>query len=215
VAQQSTERLPVVVVGAFVHGKVVCEVLQASGATVIGFVDDDPTKHGTEVLGLPVLGPTESLAGRAVSVALGIGDNIVRAMIARKVIALGLALRTGVHPTASVSPTARLGRGTVVMAQAAINAEARIGEGVIVNTGAVVEHDCIVGDFAHVSPGSTMGGKSRLGSSAQLGIGATLLPRTAIGEGSIVGAGATVVRDLADGVIAYGVPARAHRKVSS
>ncbi|HSO38506.1 MAG TPA: acetyltransferase [Labilithrix sp.] len=198
-----------VVYGSGGHGKVVCDVLLAAGHVVAGFIDDDGERHGTLVLGLPVLGGGEHLVAKGARVALGIGSNRARSAVAAKIASLGGVLVTCVHPRAVVAPSAVLGEGTVVMALAVVNPDARIGRGAVVNTAAVVEHDCVVGDFAHVSPNSVMGGACTVGALAQLGIGATMLPGTAIGEGALVGAGGVVVRDVAAGAVARGVPARA------
>lgn len=196
------------VYGSGGHGKVVCDVLIAGGHVVDGFVDDDTARHGALVLGLPVVGGSEHLAGRGTRVALGIGANRGRAIAAAKVAALGGTLVTCAHPRAVVARSAFLDEGSIVMALAVINPDARVGRGAIVNTAAIVEHDCIVGDFAHISPNSVMGGGCTVATFAQLGIGATMLPGTTVGEGALVGAGGAVVRDVAAGVIARGVPAR-------
>ena len=57
-----------------------------------------------------------------------------------------------------VSPSAKIGSGTVVMASAVINADAEIGNHVIINTNAVVEHDSKISDFVHISPSATLTG---------------------------------------------------------
>ncbi len=202
---------PVVVFGASGHGKVVCEILTASGVVVLGFVDDEPSRTGTTLLGLPVLGTSAWLEGKQAEVALGVGDNLARERVVERIIRAGGTLRTAIHPHASVSPSAIVGDGTAVMARAVINADASLGRAVIVNTAAVIEHDVVVGDFAHVSPNATMGGGARLGRSSQLGIGGTMLPRVCVGDMTIVGGGAVVPRDLPANVIAMGVPARVTR----
>lgn len=48
---------------------------------------------------------------------------------------------------------------------------------------------------------------------AWLGAGVTVLPGVRIGENAIVGAGSVVTRDVPDGVIAAGVPARVIRPI--
>ena len=198
-----------VVYGSSGHGKVVCDVLRAAGHVVDGFVDDDPTRYGSRVLDLPVLGGGQALVGKGARVALGIGDNHARAKVAALIASFGGTLVTCVHPRAAVAPSATLGEGTIVMAMAVLNPDARVGRAVIVNTAAVVEHDCVVDDYAHVSPNSVMGGGCRVGAFAQLGIGATMLPGTTIADRAMVGAGGVVVRDVAAGAVVRGVPARA------
>lgn len=210
----------VFVYGASGHGKVVGDILLARhDPNFVGFVDDRNELQGTSVLGLPVLGNGSWLHKEAektrVAVALGVGDNAARQRVAEKCIAWGAELITLVHPGASVSGSARLGLGAVVMARAAINPDAKIGQGAIVNTGSVVEHDVDIGDFAHVAPNSAMGGASRLGTLSQLGIGAVVIHCVSVGASTIVGAGAVVVRDIPDKVVAFGVPARIRRRLES
>ena len=43
---------------------------------------------------------------------------------------------------------------------------------------------------------------------AQIGINCTILPRVVIGKHSLIGAGSVVTKDVPDGVVAYGNPAR-------
>jgi UDP-N-acetylbacillosamine N-acetyltransferase len=210
----------VFVYGASGHGKVVADILLAGkDSRLAGFVDDRVELQSTSVLGLPVLGDGDWLAREAsrmrVAVALGIGDNAARQRVAEKCLGWGVELVTLIHPTATVSGSAQLGSGTVVMAQAVINSDAVTGRGVIVNTGAVVEHDAEIGEFAHVSPKSTMGGKSRLGKLSHLGIGAVVIQCVSIGAHTIVGAGAVVIRDVPDRVVAFGVPAQIHRTLET
>jgi sugar O-acyltransferase (sialic acid O-acetyltransferase NeuD family) len=208
----------IIVYGAGGHGKVVGDILLArKNPNFAGFVDDRAELQGSMVLGVPVLGDGHWLQQEArkmnVAVALGIGDNFARQQLAEKCSAWGTELVTLVHPSASVSESARLGPGTVVMAQAAINPDARIGSAVIVNTGAVVEHDVVIGNYAHIAPNAAMGGASGLGDFSFLGLNAAVRQGVTIGSQSIIGAGAVVVYNIPDNVMAFGVPALIRRRI--
>lgn len=205
--------MKVFVYGAGGQGKVVADILITAGQhQVAGFLDDNQSLYDSTVMGLRVVGGEEWLRKHAVkgnvAIALGIGDNKIRKELAKR--CQGMEIIDAIHPMASVSRAAQLREGTVVMAGAVINPDADIGRGVIINSGAIIEHDVVIGDYAHVSPNAAMGGVSRLGAESHLGLGAVILPGLAIGERTVVGAGAVVTRNLPDGVVASGVPARIH-----
>jgi acetyltransferase-like isoleucine patch superfamily enzyme len=84
----------------------------------------------------------------------------------------------------------------------------------VINTAAVVEHDTIVEEFAFIAPHATIAGGARVGRLSLIGIGAVVLPGVNVGSETIVGAGAVVTRDLPDGVVASGVPARIRHSVA-
>jgi len=198
--------------GAGGHGKVVLDTARAAAAFhSIAFIDDKAGQHGSQMCGCPVFG-VDRLAllkqeGYQYFVVC-IGDNHLRAAGFHKVLAHGLEAATLVDPSAVVSPSARIGRGTVILRRVVVNADAEIGENCIINTGAIVEHDCRVAAHVHLSPGSVLGGGVKIGAFAHLGIGAIALPGAEVGAESVVGAGGVVLDSLPEGVTAVGVPAR-------
>jgi sugar O-acyltransferase (sialic acid O-acetyltransferase NeuD family) len=207
---------PVIVVGAGGHAVVVADALLAAGREVLGFVDRDPTRHGSVLLGLPVLGDDGALAAhdaRRVELANGIGgaggaaDAGRRRQVQRTLEEAGWRFATVRHPAACVSPHARIEHGAQVLAGAVVQALAGVDEGAIVNTRAVVEHHCVVGAFAHVAPGAVLCGEVTVGAGAHVGAGAVVKNGVTLGAGVVVGAGASVLRDVAAGTVA-GVPAR-------
>jgi UDP-perosamine 4-acetyltransferase len=200
----------VVIIGGGGHAKVVIESLRASGKAVAAIVDADPTPRS--VLGVPVVGDDLALAdlrGQGLSeLFVALGENRLREKLGGKARDLGFTLVNAIHPSAVISPTARIGEGVAVMAGVAINADSRIGDLAIVNTGAVVDHDCVLGAACHLGPATALAGNVTLGDRAFLGVGARAIPGVTIGADAIVGAGGVVVRDLPDGVLAVGVPAK-------
>ena len=196
---------PVVVIGGGGHGKVVVSTLLAAGIRVPCVLDDDETKWGLEILGVPIRGPVSKAGEHGRLGILGIGDNLERERLAGT---LGLEWTAVVHPRAWVHPSARLGAGTVVFAGAIVQPDTVIGRHVIVNTGALIDHDCEIGDYAHVAPGVKLSGGVRLGEGVFLGIGSCAIPGVSVREGTTVGAGAVIIDDLPARVVAVGVPAR-------
>src|SRR5690242_5826133 len=183
-----------VVIGAGGHAKVVISTLRANGYLVAAVFDEDSSRWGTGILGVPVRGPTAMAdqAGFELGI-IAIGDNAARKRIARS---LKLRWLTLVDPAAWVDPEARLGAGTVVFAGAVIRPGSVVGEHVIVNTSASVDHDCVVNDFAHIAPGVNLAGNVQIDEGAFLGIGSKAVSGRKVGAWATVGAGAVVVRDL-------------------
>lgn len=201
--------LPVVVIGAGGHAKVVITALRAAGREIIACaVRDAVDAHGT-LLGVPLISEVALPAG--VELILGIGDNRLRARVAAK---LGGPWTTCVHPAAVVAEGVVLGPGSVVCAGAVLQPDTRLGAHVIVNTSASVDHDSVLGDFAHIAPGAHLAGEVHIGEGTLVGVGAAIIPGRNVGAWAVVGAGAAVVSDVPDGTTVVGVPARPKKKRS-
>lgn len=85
---------------------------------------------------------------------VGIGDNKTRRDISGRLLKLGAEIAILGHPTAYVSPTAKLSKGAIIEPMALVNTNSVIGAGVIVSVGSVIDHDVVVGDYAHINAGS-------------------------------------------------------------
>lgn len=123
----------------------------------------------------------------------------------------GIGVPTLVHPRGFVAATAVLGEGTQVLVNAIAGAGSTLGRACIVNTAASIDHECTLEDGVHIGPGARLAGCVQVGRCAFVGTGAVVLPRIRIGANAIVGAGAVVTRDVPDGVVVYGNPARVVR----
>lgn len=198
----------------------VVEAMRVSGAALVkACLDPDPSKRSKGWLGLAVFSHEKSIKAlkkKGVSHFVvgvgGVGDNRPRRRLFERAVKAGLLPLSVQHPSAVVSPSARLGAGCQVMAGCIVNAGAKIGRNSIVNAGAIVEHDCRLGDHVHVASGAVLCGSVSVGDEAHIGAGAVVLQGVSVGKSSLVGAGAVVVRSVPSQTVVKGVPARASRK---
>jgi UDP-perosamine 4-acetyltransferase len=200
----------IVILGAGGHAKVCIDVLRSLGHNKLLCIDNNKSiitcnsvevKHGDDILW--EMSPERFTLGF-----VAIGKNSLRATLLKKLEEQKYEVLGLISPQASVSPTAKIGSGSIIMPGAIVNADAVIGSGVIVNSGAIVEHDAVVGDYAHVAPGSVITGGVSIGALAFVGARAVVLPGVEIGTAAVVGAGAVVTRCVQPSTTVAGVPAR-------
>ncbi len=205
--------LPLIIIGAGGHAKVLIGSLRSANAPVLGLTDADPVKRGTTVMGISVLGDDSLISEHRPGTVLlvnGIGSidrPIKRAGVFEQFKRKGYTFATVVHPSAVVATDIVLPEGVQMMAGAVIQPSTSFGSNVIVNTRASVDHDCLIGDHVHIAPGATISGGVRIGAGTFIGAGATVVQGITIGCGCLVAAGAVVVTDIRDGASVRGVPA--------
>ncbi len=198
-------------VGAGGHGRIAADLAAVLGYGPIEFLDKNwPDMQKNEiwpVIGKPDEAALAKIAQSAADVFVSVGDNRARQQISQ--ILTGAGKPCLIHPSANISPNAKIGDGTIVVAGVAVNCFATIGDGVILNTACTVDHDCRIDDFVHISPGVNLAGNVSVGARSWVGIGAIVKEGIVIGRDVMIGAGAVVVNDVADGSKVVGVPARA------
>lgn len=113
-----------------------------------------------------------------------------------------------VHPDATVSPTAILGRNIMVGAQALVGMNARVGDFVVQNGLSSIEHDNQIGAHTFLGTGAILCGNVVTGEEAFVGAGATVKPGTVIGPRTTIGTGAVLVKDAEADAVYVGNPAR-------
>lgn len=200
-----------VIYGSGGMGQEVAELvrsLPAGSWDLTGFLDDAPGRSGTDVLGLPVLGGVEWLAGREVAVSVALGAPAPRWRVSNTVRSRHLhETPVLVHGQATVGQSCSLGDGTIVAAAAVLTADVVVGRLAIINVGASVSHNCRLADFVTVAPGAHLAGNVTVGEGADIGIGASIIQGKNIGEWSVVGAGAVVIEDVEPNTTVVGCPA--------
>ena len=197
------------ILGAGGHGRVVAEAAGLSGWDRISFFDDNAVSaNGTLTALLDNLSEFDG-------VIVAIGANRFRRRAALSLATRQAPMVNILHPTAVISPSARLGAGVFAAPLAVAGPNAEIGDGAILNTSSSVDHDARIGPYAHIAPGAHLSGTVTVGTGAWIGVGTAVRERVAVGDLTIVGAGSVVVRDLPACCVAYGNPVRYRRDLSN
>lgn len=203
-----------ILIGYSGHGYVVAEAALESGINIMGYSDKDELQKNPfdiEYLGFE---NSEDFIGWGLeaSFIIGIGDNTIRQKIAGVIISKGKKLETVISKSASVSETAKIGKGVFINRSAAVNALAEIGDNVILNTGCIIEHECFLGNAVHIAPGAVLAGNVKVGERSFIGANSVVKQGVTIGRNVTVGAGSVVVKDIPDNEIWVGNPAKWHKR---
>jgi sugar O-acyltransferase (sialic acid O-acetyltransferase NeuD family) len=214
---------PYVVWGSRGHAKVISDIILARGGQVDVLIDNDPNAVSSLInvpLCIGMAGLDTWLVERGVgysvdaAVAIGGARGQDRRDIGVQLRKIGLMLPQLIHASSSVSPSAKVGQGSHVLAGAVIAADATVGDFCIINHSASVDHECLIDDGVHIAPGAVLCGCVEIDENALIGAGSVILPRRHIGRNAQIGAGAVVTHDVPQGVIVAGNPAREIGRVS-
>jgi sugar O-acyltransferase (sialic acid O-acetyltransferase NeuD family) len=195
----------VILQGGGEHAKVVLDCLLSQGIEVLALFDP---KYTGELFGVSQRGVYDPAFAPGAKAIVAIGNNRVRQRVA---FITKHDFSNAIHSSCIVSNHVALGEGIMILHGAIVQAQTKIGNHVIVNTAASVDHDCVLDDFVHVAPRAVLCGRVSVGEGTLIGAGAVILPGIRIGAWATVGAGAVVTKDVPDGAMVIGNPARVVR----
>lgn len=178
---------------------------------LLGFIDDNLEKVGTQRFGWPVLTRSALKEFPDARVLAVPGSPTSYRQRADAIAGLGIESQrfaTVIHPDACVSPRAQIGFNVLIMAGAVINSSAVVGNHVCVLPNSVVHHDAVVSDWSLIGANVTIAGGASVGENAYIGSGSSVMNGVHIGAGALVGMGSNVIRAVAPGATVAGNPAR-------
>ncbi|MBK4348517.1 acetyltransferase [Lacisediminihabitans changchengi] len=179
---------------------------------VIGFLDDDATKHGTVIDDVPVLGSVERATDYPqAQLLLCAGKGAGRRAIASRLAEVGRAsedFATIIDDSVVIPPTCTVGVGSILLANVVLTTGVHLGDHVVAMPGVILTHDDEVSSFATLCAGVVLGGTVSVGEAAYLGMNSSVRENVRIGPGATLGMGAVLTTDVPAGETWVGVPAR-------
>lgn len=191
-----------IMIGAGGHAKSCIEVIESVGEYSVAQIVGKTSEVGSTVLGHTISYTDEdlpSLRKKYKFAFIGIGqiqNADPRINMFRALSELGFKFPSFVAKSASVSRSARIGEGSIIMNGAILNTDCLVGKNVIVNSGSLIEHDVHIGDNSHISTSVTLNGGVRIGQGTFLGSGTLVSNGINIGENSFVGIGSVIAKSL-------------------
>lgn len=158
---------------------------------------------------IPVIGFSKTQTGQ---VTIAIGEPALRDKVMLELANSTMQLASIISQHAIVSPYASIGAGCIVAPLCSIQARATLKDNVAVNTSAIIGHDVVVEQSSVISSQVNLGGGVHIGKASYIGMGALIKEGVRIGDNVIIGMGSVVHKDIPDGVIAMGNPARPLKK---
>jgi len=183
------------------------------GFDIVGCIADDDNPERL-VLGVPIIDGEdriETLASEGHCAAIGVGgwvDNANRIRLFNRAIENDLEIVTAIHPSAILSSSSEIGRGSVIGPRATIGACTKVGQNVIVHTGAIIGHQTLIADHVLISGGAVVGAGTIIEEKALISIGATVASKVIVGSESLISAGTVVTNNVPNGARMRGAVAQ-------
>lgn len=168
---------------------------------ILGFLDDDQAKIGTEYYGYKVLGNVDYLdelnKKMQFSAVVAMQDGEIR----KKIVENHSNFKSWesiVHPTAVIANSSCYGKGSIFFPQVTVSVDSKLGDFGLYYIHSTVCNDCCVGDYVSLMSGASLSEHVMVGERCFLGAGACVYPHKSIGKKSKVSVGSVVDKDYGD-----------------
>lgn len=196
-------RQRILIVGAALGATQVLDILAGSTTQqAVAIVDDDTSRWGAEVHGVPVVGGsgrlTELFAAGAFDAAIiAIGRSpAVRAKFRRMCEEAGIPLANAIDPTAKIATDVTLGQGNIICAFCHVATGVTVGDNNFFSAYNSFDHHSVIGDDNATGPSVYTSGKVTIGSRTRFGTGIVIEPDVVIGDDVAVASGAVIVSSV-------------------
>lgn len=194
----------VLLIGAGLGATQVIDIFAGSATpqAAVAIVDESREKWGTEVSGVPVVGPSDRVAalfaeGAFDAVVIAISSSVPARTKYRELCArAGVPLANAIDATAKLAMDVEIGTGNVICAFCHFGVGVRIGDNNFFSAYNSFDHHSVLADDISTGPGVMASGLVTVGNRVRLGTGIFIEPKLELGDDVIVASGATILRSV-------------------
>lgn len=190
------------------------DLVEACGYKVAGLYHYNDERIGELIYGHKIVDSNNNLFKKAsltgMNFAISVGNNKIRAELAKNIRGLGGNLPTLIHPTAVVSKYTQLAQGVVIHANSVIQADVIIGQDSTVSYNVSVSHTSKIGKNSYLACNSNIGASFEIQDNVLIGQSAVIVSSKLnyVGHDSLIGAGSVVIRDVEPYSVIAGNPGK-------
>lgn len=178
---------------------------------LMGFIDDTIEKQGKHAFGFEVFDRSileKYPDAKVLAVPGSPSSYTIRDKIISEFNVHANRFVTLIHPNASVSPFAKIGYNTLIMAGVVITSNAVIDNHVCILPNTVIHHDVKIGEYTLIGSNVSVAGSTTIANNCYIGSGSKIMNGICIEKNSLVGLGTTVLKSLPANSKVVGNPAR-------
>ncbi|GAA4604259.1 acetyltransferase-like isoleucine patch superfamily enzyme [Actinoplanes octamycinicus] len=196
-------RQRILIIGAALGATQVLDILAGSTTQqAVAIVDDDTSRWGAEVHGVPVVGGSGRLtelfaAGVFDAAIIAIGKSpAVRAKFRGVCEQAGIPLANAIDPTAKIATDTQLGQGNIICAFCHVATGVKVGDNNFFSAYNSFDHHSVIGDDNATGPSVYTSGKVTIGNRTRFGTGIVIEPDVVIGDDVAVASGAVLTASV-------------------
>ena len=172
------------------------------------FIDDGDVPDTVSGVKTYKYDEAKDLFGAALEVIVAIGEPAIRRKLYDKLKADGIGSPTLIHPDIYIPESTTVGKGVVILMGCYVSCDITIEDHVFLQPHVNIGHDDHLMEGCMIAGSGNIAGLVTIGKYAYIGMSAAVKECVTIGDDSVVGMGSIVYKDVPEGVMALGNPAR-------
>jgi len=137
-----------------------------------------------------------------------IGDVKRRKKVVERILEKGGRFINLIHPTASISPSVKLGVGIAIKSYCVISSDVSIGDFTYLQSSVIMGHDVKIGKYCQINSLSFFAGYAEIKDCVTVNAGAKLIQNVKVEDNAVIGMGSVVLTKVKEGTTVFGMPAK-------